>query len=463
MTTVRTTTVPVTGERVREGRATWGQRTAWRHLRWFPEDHHRFNMQEAFEITPGADLDAVLAAITDLVNSNVTLRTRLLPDDTGTLRQRAESSGSLPVQIVETDQGDQADLLALVEGISARLGALSFDPARDWPLRVAVLVHAGRPRALVLSLSHVATDGVSLRLLVERARRLVADRAAGRPPAGGGRETELIEIAEFESGEAGKALSEAAIRYWRRVLRDAPESAFPGPALEVVGHRYRSTRFRSSALHAATHVIAERHRVSTAMVLLAGLSMVLARHTDGAGTLMKVVASNRTADVADVVCPMAQDGIFAAGRPGGGLVRVLRDSWAPAMRAHRHARYDPDRLDEAIAALEREQGHRIAITCCVNDRRRDQRTSPALAGTPPERLTELLDETDIEETSAYDSHDLQFFVEIDADDRFTELSVTVDTRHISHADLGRIPFLLESHLVRAAHQSDETQAAAPSP
>ncbi|WP_433697145.1 condensation domain-containing protein [Nocardiopsis sp. CA-288880] len=457
MTTVRMTTVPVIGEQVREGPATWGQRTTWRHLQWFPEDHRRFNMQEAFEIAPGADLDAVLSAVADLVTGNVTLRTRLSQDESGALRQRAEASGALPVEIVETGDREQADLLAVVEGISERLRLLAFDPALGWPLRVAVLVHGGRPRALVLSLSHVATDGVSLRVLVERAQALIADRAAGRAPARSHRETELLEIAAFESGETGRSLSDAAIRHWCRALREASEPVFSGPPLEVTGARYRSKRIRSSALNAAVHVIARQHRVSTAMVFLAGLSTVLARHTGGSRVLMKVVANNRTADVAHIVCPMAQDGVFAAVRPSGGLDRTLRDSWGPAMRAHRHARYDPDRLDEAIAEMERERGHALGITCCVNDRRRDQRTSSELAHTPRERLEELLGDTEVEDAGSYETHDLQFFAQIDSDERFADLSVTVDTRHISRDDLGRIPLLLESLMVRAAQEGERSE------
>jgi len=331
-------TVEFTGARSGDGPLTWGQRAIWRLTEWLPPGDPYFNMPWVLPVHGKPGLPAVLAALARLLARHDSLRTTWIPGhlagDPAGLVQRVAGQGGLTVELIDA-AGTRPRILA--GEIAAELAAKGFDYAGELPLRCAVVMDGGRPRALAFAFTHMAVDGRALDVIAGEWPRLLSGEPL--PPAA----PQPLDLAEEERSPAGTARCERAMRYWRAALERMPRPLFATPPGTPEEPRFVKLGMESAALGAAVTGLAARWEVSTSSVLLGAYASLLSRLT-GRGTvaLQLIVGNRHDPRLAPMVATLVQDGIFVLDvAPGQPLADVVRAAHRGVLAAYRHARYDP--------------------------------------------------------------------------------------------------------------------------
>ncbi|MGW4966729.1 condensation domain-containing protein, partial [Nonomuraea sp. NPDC004186] len=334
-------TVEFTGARSGQGPLTWGQRAIWRLTEWLPPGDPYFNMPWALPVHGKPDLPAVLAALTRLLGRHESLRTNWLPGpEQADMVQRVAGQGRLAVELVDA-AGSRPRVLA--GEIAAELAAKGFDYADELPVRCAVVMDGGRPRAVAFAFTHMAVDGRALDVIAGEWPRLLSGEPLPQDVP------QPLDLAAEERSPEGAARGERALRYWRAALERMPRPLFAAPPGRPEEPRFVKLGMESAALGAAATGLAARWGVSTSSVLLGAYATLLSRLT-GRGTvaLQLIVGNRHDPRLAPMVATLVQDGIFVLDvAPGQPLAEVVRAAHRGVLAAYRHARYDPTKLRSA--------------------------------------------------------------------------------------------------------------------
>jgi amino acid adenylation domain-containing protein len=262
----------------------FAQRRLW-FLNRLQDSPGLYNVPFALRLRGPLDVDALRAAVTDVVIRHEPLRTTF-PDDGGDPDQLVADPADVTVPWhtvpVAPDALDDALLAAMAAG---------FDLATDLPVRTHLLVLGPEDHVLLLVVHHIATDGASMAPLARDLASAYAARRTGRAPQW----TPLpVRYADYtlwqqellgdESDEDSLAATQLA--YWRRTLAGLPErlelpADRPAPAVNT----YRGGQVPVTIdpdLHTALRALCRDTGASLFMVLRAGLVALLSRL--GAGT-----------------------------------------------------------------------------------------------------------------------------------------------------------------------------------
>jgi hypothetical protein len=351
-----------TGERSLAAPLTWGQRHVMR-------QRSALNLTRVME-TPPVLVPLAVDAITSLVGRHEALRTRLIgpdrPEDLPAdladgvaelVRQQVSSTGGITLDVLHCAIDETSEVVAQAR---TRLATRPFNHVEEWPIRVAVVVAADIVRHIVLVCSPLAVDDHGIELVVKDLGLLLRGALPVRTAA------QPADDAERQRASSA-ALTERAIRYWRTELRKTTQvTVAPGdPA---------SATLRSTALGNAAHVVAKRHSVRPSTVYLAAAAKVVGTLTDQSTVALRTVVDNRFhPDCRDMVAAIAQDGLVVLNLAVPSFGDLVSQTWRTVVRAHRFARYDPDKLARAVP------GRPFA---CVDVRPLDHRESPPASPRP---------------------------------------------------------------------------------
>ncbi|WP_369193175.1 amino acid adenylation domain-containing protein [Streptomyces djakartensis] len=182
-----------------------------------------YNGAFALRLTGELDVDALTAALDDVVDRHEVLRTVIVEGDDGVPHQRVLSTGERPfvLPVLQVTGDERA---AAVE----RAATETFDLAADVPLRARLLRSAPHDHTLVVVAHHIAVDGESFGPLFSDLTTAYAARRQGRAPAW---EPLPVQYADYTLwqldllGEESDPESLAArqLRYWREALADLPQ------------------------------------------------------------------------------------------------------------------------------------------------------------------------------------------------------------------------------------------------
>lgn len=421
--------VEIDGESTGSAPLTWGQRNMRRAIGQNPPGH--FNLSRVITTPKRAALDPGQAAavVGALLRRHESLRT-VYPESTHQLVR-----GAARIEVARVAAGGEPDRAA--ERLRGRLAGPAFDDASELPVRAGVVTDGDRVLRVVLVVSHLAADGTAVDIL-ERELRLLALRGTVGAPAG----LQPRELAAREQ-DSGAGQTEAAVAHWEGLFRRMPPSMFDnaGPPYDPLCQRVRLT---SRALLPAVQLVAGRHRVSTAAVLLAATAATVAHRTGNRTVTISTLVNNRfQAGHQSMVTTLAQQGLFGLDITGPTqLSTLIGPAWQAAMRAYRRAYYDPERLWSSLDQVTVDRGRRIDPFCCFND----LRTTPDLGtGADPASLRAAagapVDST-MEDLSPLPRMHCRFCLLVgDAPDAIT-LRLTADTRYLPPADIRR--FLYET-------------------
>jgi hypothetical protein len=187
---------------------------------WSPEERPSKTLPILLFTPSGPTVQRVRAVVSQLIGAHQALRSRLVPDAEGGLRQlvlsKEEAVAELVFIIDESNPAlkDSIDLTGLRQE--------PVDP-EERALRCRVHTENGRVRAVLLSVSHLFADGVSQQLLYRTLDAALSDPA-----------TEVAEpslqAADF-AGDRTADVVRSNTRAWKDLLRDAPRYCVftPGP------------------------------------------------------------------------------------------------------------------------------------------------------------------------------------------------------------------------------------------
>lgn len=437
--------VPFEGPGAGVGGLTWGQQKVWTLMR---QAGTSLSMGGAVPVTDGRTIRDLASELGFFMCRYASMRARILSAADGGVTQVVSGSGVAVLGVLDVADGDDPGPVA--SRLAAQWDATPFDHEREWPIRMAAVVARGVVSHVVVTISHVATDGAGIAVMLgELGER---DRISGEPknPAAVG----PLQLAELQSTPSGRRQSEASLRHWERILRWIAPQRF-GPYADRGEPRYRRAFFESRAVHMASKAVAARVGGTEASVLLAGYAVAVARLTGVDPAVIQVVISNRfRPGLADVSHPLSVNGLFTVDVAGASFDEVVSRTQRALAQCSKYAYYDPKALDELRARINRERGEVVELSCLFNDRRPTFGVSGQADPAPSrEELEAARDESTLRWGEPFSSYLDKLMVQVAATEAAVELEVQVDTHHVSADDARALMLNIESLLVDAVFTS----------
>ncbi|OBB23887.1 hypothetical protein A5792_31400 [Mycolicibacterium peregrinum] len=247
-----------------------------------------YNMPTAFRINGAVDVDALSAALDDVIARHESLRTvfvdidgvpvqKVLPAQAGLWRCEGPAVVSLPEEDVA------AELVALA--------AYRFDLSADIPIRARIYAVGPDQHVLGIVMHHIAFDGWSLAPMVRDVGVAYTARSAGHAPDWVPLPVQYADYTLWQQDRLGDESDPASVAagqlaYWRHELADLPEVvSLPTdrPRPPVPSYRGDGVELRiDPQTWARLKDVAAEHHATASMVLQAALAVAL--HREGIGT-----------------------------------------------------------------------------------------------------------------------------------------------------------------------------------
>nr|WP_307793489.1 non-ribosomal peptide synthetase [Amycolatopsis sp. MtRt-6] len=237
-----------------------------------------YNMPSAVRLTGNLDVDALRAALSDVVERHEALRT-VFPEIDGEARQLVLDGVTIPLPVRAVTEATLAD------AVSEAAGAV-FELESELPLRAELLRLGAREHVLVLVFHHIASDGWSTAPLWRDLATAYTARQAGEAPRWTPLPVQYADYTLWQRDVLGEPVIEPQLAYWRETLAGLPERIeLPTDRPHPAEASYRGEQFAfgwDAELHSGLVELARACGASVFMVVHAGLTAVLTRL--GAGT-----------------------------------------------------------------------------------------------------------------------------------------------------------------------------------
>jgi hypothetical protein len=445
------------------GPATWGQHAVWDVVRNLGADAARYNVSGGGAVDPGLPADRIVRALQELFPLNDSLRTTLHEDGEGRLVQQVHEAGSAAL-VVRRCEPEAVEHEA--DALLARLAAAPFDSEHEWPARFGAVESGGLVRHMVFVLSHTAVDAWGLRHLIEDMSALSHGGASGQQLRQRRADRlQPLEEAQYQASERGRRQDAAARRHWRGKLDLGPRRMFrpaagPQPAdVAAQPAKFPNAALDSPALALALHRISATHAVSSASVLLAAASAMVARLSGSADAVFQVVVNNRfLPGLQGAVSTVAQEGIFHLPDAADRFPQLLRRAFGSSLSAYRGAYYDKASLERDMAQLRGQRGDLCDLTCFVNDTRGVKPDRAGVRGPPADNasieklsIEMLRPQTTLRWPVEFEPRrNVSFALDVLDVPGSVGLSMTADSSLITRADMERFLYGVEDLVVTEA-------------
>jgi amino acid adenylation domain-containing protein/non-ribosomal peptide synthase protein (TIGR01720 family) len=242
-----------------------------------------YNMATALRISGALDVDALGAALADVVNRHESLRT-LFPAVEGIPRQQVVDAERADFGWDVVDATDwAASRLADAIGVTARY---SFDLATEIPLRARLFRVAEDDHVLVAVVHHIAADGWSITPLVRDLGVAYASRCARQAPQWAELPLQYVDYTLWQRAQFGDFDNTDSpigtqLAYWQGALAAMPERLqlpTDRPYPPVADQRGATVAVDWPAeLQRRVREVAAEHNATSFMLLQAALAVLLSR------------------------------------------------------------------------------------------------------------------------------------------------------------------------------------------
>ncbi|WP_078326599.1 non-ribosomal peptide synthetase, partial [Mycobacteroides salmoniphilum] len=254
---------------------------------WFLDQLHGaspvYNMAVALRLSGQLDLDALGAALSDVVSRHESLRT-VFRDEEGVPYQLvlAAESAEFGWEVVDATAWSPAQLDEAI-GVAARH---TFDLAAEIPMHAKLFTVSGDEHVLVATVHHIAADGWSVAPLMRDLTVAYAGRCGGHAPEWAPLPVQYADYTLWQRDQLGDLEdSESAIAtqvaYWHDALAGMPEHlALPTdrPYPAVADYRGASVDLEwPEQLQHAVRTLAREHGATCFMVIQAALAVLLSK------------------------------------------------------------------------------------------------------------------------------------------------------------------------------------------
>ncbi|MGP4023221.1 amino acid adenylation domain-containing protein, partial [Actinomadura sp. 3N407] len=262
----------------------YAQQRLW-FLNRFEGPSATYNMPLALRVRGPLDVDALRAAIGDLVERHETLRT-ILPDGGGVPRQLilGPAAARPELEVADTTEAELPTRLAMAAGYA-------FDISAEPPLRTHLFRAGPREHIVLLLMHHIGGDGWSMAPLARDVILAYAARSQGREPQWAPLPVQYADYTLwqrelFGSEDDPGSLISKQIAYWRDALAGLPEElTLPADRPRPAEATYRGATHAfelDAELHGGLLALARESGASLFMVMQAAYAALLTRL--GAGT-----------------------------------------------------------------------------------------------------------------------------------------------------------------------------------
>ncbi|MER6156419.1 amino acid adenylation domain-containing protein [Streptomyces sp. NPDC001868] len=239
-----------------------------------------YNIPSAWRLTGALDVEALRAAVHDVVVRHETLRT-VFPDDEGRAHQLvlAPDEVRVPFEVLDTDDDLLPELLA-------EAGAYGFELDRELPLRVHVFRTGEEEWTVLVLMHHIAGDEWSEGPFNRDLALAYSARTAGLAPEWEPLPVQYADYTLWQRDVLGDekdedSLAARQLAYWKQALAGLPEElALPVDRARPLESTYRGGSADLSLdaeLAAGLHGLARDNGVSVFMVLQAAVATLLSR------------------------------------------------------------------------------------------------------------------------------------------------------------------------------------------
>ena len=250
-----------------------------------------YNMPIALKLTGALDVDAMQAALTDVVARHESLRT-IFPERAGTPRQLVLAPATAKPRLTVTET-TEAQLPAALAGAAGQGFDLSVEP----PFRVSLLRLAEDVHVLLLVMHHIAADGWSMAPLAKDVVTAYLARSVGGAPNWSPLPVQYVDYTLWQRDLLGSeddpdSLISRQLGYWTKALEGLPDQLdlpTDRPRPGTASYRGDTHAFTlSAATHHALKQVGRETQASLFMVMQAAYAALLTRL--GAGTDIPVGA-----------------------------------------------------------------------------------------------------------------------------------------------------------------------------
>ncbi|MGA5541914.1 amino acid adenylation domain-containing protein [Mycobacterium sp. NPDC051198] len=276
----------VAGERPALIPLSFAQNRMW-FLNRFEDGAATYNMPIAFRINGALDLDALDAALDDVITRHESLRT-VFPDIDGVPSQKV-----LPAEPGLWRRGGPA-LMPVTEdhlvGELISLAGYTFDLASEIPIRAQIYAVGPEQFVLGIVLHHIAFDGWSMAPMARDVGEAYRSRTLGQVPDWSPLPVQYADYTLWQQDWLGSESEPDSVlanqlAYWRRELADLPEVvSLPAdrPRPPVPSYRGDAVDLRiDPESWAGIKAVAAAHNATVSMVLQAAMAVAL--HRAGVG------------------------------------------------------------------------------------------------------------------------------------------------------------------------------------
>ncbi|MGA6204437.1 amino acid adenylation domain-containing protein [Nocardia testacea] len=322
-------------------------------LNRFAEHAAAYNMPLAVQLDGILDIEALQAALFDVLERHESLRTTFPESGEGPYQRiHPAADAGLTLEVIAADS-------ARITGVAAEFVSRPFDLRTEFPVRVALYGLDEDRHVLVLVLHHICGDGWSVAPLARDLTTAVEARVAGRAPQW----TPLpVQYADFalwqrellgEESDPGSALSRQ-IAHWRAELAGLPDQLDlpldrPRPARRSTGGGRVSFTIPAGTRRAAAELAATRG-ASMFMVVHAALATLLARLCGSTDIVIGTPIAGRTDPALDELVGMFVNTLVLRTEvdPGADFDRMLDIVRETDLNAFANADVPFERLVEVV-------------------------------------------------------------------------------------------------------------------
>ncbi|GAA3093427.1 non-ribosomal peptide synthetase [Streptosporangium carneum] len=256
-----------------------------------------YNVPLSLTFSGRLDVEALRAALGDVVDRHESLRTVFAEDDAGPYQVVLEAGVRPDLELVRTSPDELEERLL-------RAARHPFDLSAELPLR-GWLFPAGEPggeHVLLLLVHHIAGDGWSMEPLGRDLMTAYAARSLGRPPAWEPLAAQYADYTLWQRELLGAeddpdSLAARQLRFWEAELAGLPEQLelpLDRPRPATATHRGDTLRLRvPAALHERLADVAKDCDASVFMAVQAALAALLTRLGAGADIPLGTPIANR--------------------------------------------------------------------------------------------------------------------------------------------------------------------------
>ena len=276
----------VAGERPAVVPLSFAQSRLW-FLNRFEGGVATYNMPTAFRISGALDVEALGAALDDVIARHESLRT-IFPDIDGVAFQQV-----VPAEAGMWRRGGAAVVSLPEQEVAGELVALAgyrFDLSAEIPIRAQIYSVGPEQYVVGIVVHHIAFDGWSLAPMVRDVGEAYRARRQGRAPQWAPLPVQYVDYTLWQQEWLGAesdpdSVIAGQLAYWRQELADLPEVvSLPADRARPPVPSYRGDGVEvriDPPVWAGVKAVAAAHNATASMVLQAVMAVVL--HRVGAG------------------------------------------------------------------------------------------------------------------------------------------------------------------------------------